>query len=356
MRSAIQIFAGSEAKTHIQQRGFRPQDVRVIIGASGGPKWFVLSNLDRYLINEWLPHIDQPLDLVGSSIGAWRMSAYANTNALQRLEMLEHSYLNQRYSARPTAKEVSQSIASLLDSFIEPQELTQHHALRKLHIVAARTRGLCRVDHKTLQSLAFAGVAAANAISRHSLPVFFDRVIFHSPQGRLPLAHWDRFRTTLVELDTRNYRQALFASGAIPVVVEGVRNPHGAPSGMYRDGGMVDYHFDLPFKPPEGLVLYPHFSPLLKPGWFDKGLPWRKVQASNYARTLVVCPSPAFIESLPYQKIPERKDYRNFDNASRIRYWQQVIEQNNALAEALDNWLHSPDQAAVVRPIEQLAR
>jgi hypothetical protein len=355
MTSLIQIYAGRQALEHIRNHGFKAQDTRMILGASGGPKWFVLSHLDRYLVQHWLPGIDHQIELVGSSIGAWRMSAYASRDPLKAINQLEHHYLNQRYSDSPTAAEVSKSVIELLDNFIDIDDVDHHHK-RKLHVIAARTKGPGRFEHKAIQTLAFTGVAVGNIISRRSLPIWFDRVVFQSSGGQLPIHRWDQFKTSTVELSRQNYRDALLASGAIPVVIEGIRNPAGAPTGMYRDGGMVDYHFDLPFMPQDGFVLYPHFAPLLKPGWFDKALSWRKVQATNYDRTIVVCPSQAFVDSLPYGKIPDRKDFERMETDSRIQYWNEVVDRNQSLADAFDHWVNSNDQATSVLPIEHLAR
>ena len=355
MMQSIEIFAGQQAYRQVAEQGIQPSDIRAIIGASGGPKWFVLSHLDRYLVDNWLPAIPHQIELIGSSIGAWRMAAYASAAPLAALEQLEYQYLNQRYSAQPTHKEVSDSIHRLLDSFIQPTDLNRHQ-LKKLHIVAARCKGLSQLEHRSLQALSFAAVALSNLVTRRALPLSFDRVVFQSPGARLPVAQWDQFHTEEVPLRADNYRDALLASGAIPVVIDGVRDPAGAPAGLYRDGGMVDYHFDLPIKPRQGLVLYPHFSPLLKPGWFDKPLPWRKVQASNYSHTLMICPSRAFVESLPYGKIPDRRDFERLDNDTRIRYWQTVVDRNQVIAEAFDRWVHSANPLEHLIPIETLAR
>ncbi len=355
MSQPIQIFAGEHAYEHIAEQGLKPEHIRVIMGASGGPKWFVLSNLDRYLVNHWLPSMPDSVELVGSSIGAWRMSAYAGADPLAAIDLLEHEYLHQRYSGKPSIAEVSKSVHDLLDTFMSLDDLNHHHR-KKLNIVSARAKGLSRFEPKWIQGMALAGVAFGNAISRRSLPFWFDRVIFHSREASLPVEQWDQFQTRHVELTPNNYRDALLSSGAIPVVIEGVKNPSGAPSGMYRDGGMVDYHFDLPIKPKDGLVLYPHFAPMLKPGWFDKALAWRKVQAQNYSHTVVISPSRAFVESLPYQKIPDRKDFERLDNDTRIQYWRQVVDRNKALADAFDQWLHSPDMIATVEPISAIAR
>ena len=71
---ALRIYAGPAAREHIAAHGLRPQDVRTIPGAAGGPKGLVLGPLDRFLFGDWLPQPTQPIDLVGASIGAWRLA------------------------------------------------------------------------------------------------------------------------------------------------------------------------------------------------------------------------------------------------------------------------------------------
>lgn len=350
---ALDVYAGEHALAHIRENGLKPSDVRVIMGASGGPKWFVLTHLDRYLVSEWLPNTTGQIELVGSSIGAWRMSAYAHESPLAAIEALEHGYLNQRYSDRATAREVTEKLHLMLNSFID---LSDHHnhSRFKLSIVAARTKGLTQFEQRMLQTLVFAGVAASNAVSRTSLTRWFERVVFQSTGANLPVQAWDQFTTHLAPLNPTNMRSALHASGAIPVVIEGVRNPSGAPLGMYRDGGMVDYHFDLPIKPANGLVLYPHFAPVLKPGWFDKPLPWRKVAPENYSHTVVVCPSREFINQLPHGKIPDRKDFTRFPADERIAIWQQVIDRNQQLADDFHQLTSTDRIKLTAKPISEL--
>ena len=98
-------------------------------------------------------------------------------------------------------------------------------------------------------------------------------------------------RTTLVPLRQNNVMQAMMATGAIPYVLEGVRDIPGAPRGLYWDGGMTDYHFYMDFHAGYGLVLYPHFSPEVIPGWFDKPLSWRQVHAHHFDLVVLVTPS-----------------------------------------------------------------
>lgn len=354
-QSAIRVFAGRVALEHITQHGLKPSDIRVLMGASGGPKWFVLSHLDRYLAKHWLTEIDHPIDLVGSSIGAWRMAAFAGQQATDAIDLLEHDYLHQRYSPKPTRAEITDSVNALVDGFIRHTPLANHQQ-RKLHIVTARCKGLTQSENPSSLAIAMTGVALGNAVSRNTLPHWFDRVTFSNAGKSLPVKQWDRFDSSIVSLTNDNYRDALLASGAIPMAISGIKNPSGAPKGLYRDGGMVDYHFDLPIKPNNGLVLYPHFSSTLKPGWFDKSLPWRKVNRDHYSHTVVIAPSEAFINSLPFQKIPDRHDFKKFDSDSRIRYWKTVVDKNKAIADAFHDWVNSPNSCNTVGPIERIAQ
>ena len=65
---------GPVAREHIAAHGLAPEDVRIIPGAAGGPKGLILGPIDRFLFGDWLPRSNQPVDLVGASIGAWRLA------------------------------------------------------------------------------------------------------------------------------------------------------------------------------------------------------------------------------------------------------------------------------------------
>ena len=51
--SSLTLRAGPDALRMIRERGLRAEDVDVIPGASGGPKWLALAGLDRYLFGEF---------------------------------------------------------------------------------------------------------------------------------------------------------------------------------------------------------------------------------------------------------------------------------------------------------------
>jgi len=115
-----------------------------------------------------------------------------------------------------------------------------------------------------------------------------------------------------------------------------VKDIPGAGTGTYRDGGLLDYHLDLPYRG-DDLVLYPHFTDKVVPGWFDKALPWRRGDATRLQNVLLMTPSPQYLAALPYGKLPDRNDFKRFmgDAASRKRYWYKAIAESQRLGDEL---------------------
>ena len=118
--------------------------------------------------------------------------------------------------------------------------------------------------------------------------------------------------------------------------MSGVSDIQGAPKGVYRDGGVIDYHLDIPFTTNENkIVLYPHYCGRIIPGWFDKKISWRKPRKEHMENVLLVSPSEKFIRSLPHQKIPDRNDFYLFKGKDdeRIAYWEYVSEKSKDLGD-----------------------
>ena len=158
--------------------------------------------------------------------------------------------------------------------------------------------------------LGLGATAMGNLLSRRSLRHFFERVLFHT--GDKSFFDFNDFQTVSAPLLEENLIPVLLATGAIPMIIRGQTNIPKAPQGLYRDGGIIDYHFDLPFAESDKLILYPHFSARPIAGWFDKPLRWRRVNHENYRRIVMMVPSQEFIEALPFSKITDRKDVTYF--------------------------------------------
>jgi hypothetical protein len=352
LSSNLTLMAGPDALRWIRERGLRAEDVDVVPGASGGPKWLVLAGLDRVLFGGFFQGRTRPLHLIGSSIGSWRLSCLAQANPVAALERFEDAYVEQRYPPKPPAALVSATSDRILEAVLGQEGVEQilTHPWARLHVVTALCRGLSAVEHPRLQMLGLGLAAMTNLVSRRTLGLHMQRVIFHTAGDTSPFAALKDLPSVHLPLTRENLRPALLASGSIPLVLSGVRIP-GAGPGVYRDGGIIDYHLDLDFGPGEGLVLYPHFYPYVVPGWFDKALRWRRTRPLNFRRTLLIAPAPEFVARLPGGKIPDRDDFYRRSDDERIRAWRQVLSESRRLGEELWELLSTGRLAEHVRPL-----
>ncbi len=335
MTSNLSLLAGPDALKRIRERGLSADDIDVLPGASGGPKWLVLAGIDAVLF-DFLRERTRPLHLIGSSIGSWRLACLAQTDPRAAQARMREAYIEQRYPPRPPPSLVSTTSAAILDSLLGEQGLEQilQHPWARLHVVTTLCRGLTASENVRAQMLGLAVCAFGNLVSRRTLGLHMERVIFHTAGDTSPFAGLKDLPSVHVALTRENLRPALLASGSIPMVLSGVRIP-GAREGVYRDGGVVDYHLDLDFGPSEGLVLYPHFYPYVVPGWFDKSLPWRRARPLNFRRALLLSPSREFVARLPHGKIPDRVDFEKLPDTERIRYWRHVVAESERLGDEL---------------------
>ena len=71
MSRSLKILAGPDALADLREHGLAPERVRVVVGASGGPKWLVLSRLDQVIFGLFRAvQRTDPLHLLCSSIGS----------------------------------------------------------------------------------------------------------------------------------------------------------------------------------------------------------------------------------------------------------------------------------------------
>lgn len=347
----LQIRAGREAWLHIQEQGLKPADIGLLMGASGGPKWFILQGLDRYLFGDFFGRREQPLDMLGTSAGAWRFASLGQRDPVAASDLFCRLYSHQTYSEKPDVTEITDEARKLLHEYIPDDAVNEILTQDKFrhHFIVTRCRGLAAKEGRS-QLLGLLGSAAANAINRRWLGRFYDRVIFHHPKSDAAFTQgWNEFPTHHVELSKANFKSALLATGSIPMVIEGVRDIPGAPPGIYRDGGITDYHFDVDLSAVNGLVLYPHFHQEVVPGWFDKSLKWRRTQGKIWPKVILMTPTDEFIRALPYGKIPDRKDFSNLSAAERLKYWQQAVEQGKRMADQLHEWIETNQLREKVR-------
>lgn len=348
MSRSFVVHAGARAAAHVRERGLRPSDITCVPAAAGGPKGLGLIPLDKWLFGTWLRAAPQ-LELIGASIGAWRMFAAAQRDAVAALNRLTEGYLAQRFPPRPPTAVVAAECRRFVRHVMNGTSLATLRADAALSLLTTRARGgLATATSRA----AFARAAGANALARARLARHMERVIFAAGAAAFPKASFDPFGLTRIALNDVNFEDALLASGSIPIVCDPVAAPAGSPPGLYWDGGLIDYHLVLPYAQLHGLVLYPHFLPYLTAGWLDKFLPWRKRARAQawLANVILIAPSGAFLRRLPQGRLPDRKDFLRYgtDDARRVRDWRRAIAECERFADEAARWLERPDPSIVL--------
>ena len=312
MSKNIDIFAGKNALPIIRDGGLEPDRVEVVAGAAGGPKWLVLYHLDRLIFSSWMASRKRPLSLIGSSIGAWRFAALSQKDPAGSIQKFKEAYIHQAYSPRPTPEEVTRETKRIMNSFLNDsgiQEILNHPYLR-LNFMAVFCKHITATDHHSVLGPAILFSAFLNLINRRLLKWFYQRTLFYHPETIPSFSGMNQFSVIRLPLNPKNIRDALMATGSIPLVMSRVKNIAGGPQGIFRDGGIIDYHLDINFiNRKDKIVLYPHYTGRIIPGWFDKKLPWRKPDPNRMAPVLMISPSKDFIAELPLGKISDRNDF-----------------------------------------------
>ncbi len=355
----LDIYAGSNALKTIQEHGFKQELFTNFLGASGGPKWFSLFGLDKYLFGDFFKDRTTELNLIGSSAGAFRAACFAQNDPVAAISRLANKYARTAYADKPSIKDISQSAVDMLAHLFGENGINEiiNNDVFKAHFIVAKSKGLTSFENKLAQGTGLLTSMLLNKIDRKLLAFQFERYIYRPSSSQLKIDDPYHFSSHYMDFSKENIGSALLASGSIPMVMAGIKNIHGSSKGMYRDGGLIDYHFDFILEngsfshknKTQGLTLYPHFSPQPKAGWFDKNSS-RQVLAKSYENTVLIVPSAQFIESLPYKKIPDRNDFKNLDADTRIKYWLTVLSATDRLAESLNELIIKQDLGRI-KPI-----
>ncbi|SHH97081.1 patatin-like phospholipase domain-containing protein [Ferrimonas marina] len=341
----LQLVAGVEARRQIAQQGLTPKLFDKWIAASGGPKWLPLAALDRHLSQHFLSST-QPLTLMGTSSGAWRCAALCHPQVEAAHQRLQYHYIHQRYDAPPSQQEVAQQCRALLEAAFEPQSRAAlvGHPHRRLNLIVCRGP-FARGDKASM--LTAAGLTAlVNLLSRRAISLLWQRWVLHSGEAG-PFTRMEDLPTYCAPLSGDSLIPALLASGSIPMVLPGETALPGVSSGRYFDGGITDYHLDLPALSQGGLTLYPHFYPSVTPGWFDKALPWRRASA-NLSKVVILAPTAEFVAQLPGGKLPDRTDFKRLPTEQRIQAWERASAHGELLVEAFERLREDPMRHLVV--------
>lgn len=336
--SRLRIKAGKKAYEIIKDGGFNPDAISAYFGAAVGPRWLLASGFDQTLLSQNILGRTRAVHLIGSSAGAWRFAAWLQPDAAESYRKFLHAYINIGFTRRDTPATILEKFTLIINAYIEDDALSFALASKRyrLSIITARARGLVASENHLLQKGALAACYLLNLISRSNVYAFAERVVFYNGSKPPPFCFQPQFRGRCVRISEANFKYAVMASGAIPLVVAGVRNIFGAPRGVYRDGGLIDYHLTHPFAARENeLVLFFHHQERIIPGWLDKRISRRVPDENTLNQVVMVFPSQSFIDRLPGGKVPDREDFvTHIDNGSRrIEDWNKAVELSAPLGE-----------------------
>jgi hypothetical protein len=286
--------------------------------------------------------------LIATSIGAWRFACYAQADPLAASERFEDAYIEQSYSEQPDIDEITAKSREILGAALGNDGVNDilKHSLFRTHILTVRARHIVASERRLALAASLIAAASLNAISRRTLSWFFERALFFDPRDRPPFFDIDGFGMQRIPMSVDNVEDVIAATGSIPLVLTGVRDIKGASPGVYRDGGVIDYHLDVPLSSPNRLTLYPHFFDRIVPGWFDKKLGWRRPDPAHVDRTILISPSAEFVANLPYGKIPDRTDFQSYTPNDRVRIWRMVVSACKALADEFNDVIEKGELAA----------
>jgi hypothetical protein len=337
-RENIRVKAGKRAYDIIRAGGFSLDRIATYFGPAGGPRWLVTSGFDLTLLREGLLGRRQAVWLVGASAGAWRFAAWLQPEAEKSYRALMEAYIGAAYGRKDTPATILRSLTAIIDSYIDDDALSFALACKpyRLAILTSRSEYPTAFERPWAQKLGFILGFMANVIHPDLVHRFAERTVFYHGAQPPDFCMRKGFRGRYFPLSEVNFKAAVVASGAIPIAVAGVADIFGAPNGVYRDGGLIDYHINQDYRTRSGgLTLFFHHQERIIPGWMDKKLKKRRPPDEFLDSVVMVYPSEGFVESLPDGRIPDRGDFETFidDPATRIANWRRTVELAAPLGE-----------------------
>jgi hypothetical protein len=114
----LTIRAGKRALKHLQEHGLLAKDIAMVPAAAGGPKGLALGAIDRFMFGEWFANAPRERQLIGASIGAWRMAIGSMHDPVKGFDTLRDAYVNTGYDKSTTIADVTRSCVDLIEAYL----------------------------------------------------------------------------------------------------------------------------------------------------------------------------------------------------------------------------------------------
>ena len=350
----IRIRAGKKILRMIRDEGLKPERISAFVGPALGPRWTVTAGLDLALADSGFLESSRRVLLIGGSAGAWRMASLARKNPVEGIKRFWDVYLGMNFTRDQSPRERTDIVIDAVKTMIPTDEIPRliHHPHFDLCFDTVRALSFKNTSCGVLDAAVFATAALANMIHAHARSLFFSPVRFYSGEGPFPPPSMGG---RLLPLTDGNIRPVLTASGLVPIVLEGMKSIPGAPPGKYYDGGLEQYVLNGNYSRGEQAVtLLVYHGGRVIPSWLDKKSIFLKNRLPSLDNVLLVYPSSEFIEHLPDSRIPDRDDWKRFENdpTERIRIWRTVISNSMELGHRFMDLVQGNGMREAVKPID----
>ncbi|MEN6422958.1 MAG: hypothetical protein ABFD76_13530 [Smithella sp.] len=211
--SRIRIKAGTKIYQIIKDGGFNFDSVSTYFGPAVGPRWLVASGFDLTLLSEGFLGRLKPVQLVGSSAGAFRFAAWIQPEAIKSYHKLMNAYIEMKYTKQDTPETLLEKITGIVNEYLEDDALPFALANKKyrLVIITARARGLVAFQNAAIQKLGLATCFVLNYFSRNNIHKFAERVVFYNASKPPAFCLKSYFRGSYVPLNEVNFKYAVLA-------------------------------------------------------------------------------------------------------------------------------------------------
>ena len=243
----IRVRAGRRAYRADPRRRFQPGPYRTYFGPGGRPRWLATSGFDLTLLKE---------AALGRRFPVWPWSAPPRgpgalrlgcSPARRRATLPFAKPTSRRRTVAKTPPQRSSSPWSALSTAIlrmTPFPFVLAHKQFRLAVLTSRDEDPVRLGTAVAPETGFITCFLVNALHPALMHRLAERVVFYYGAQTSRFLPAQRVPRPLHPLSETNFKSAVIASGAIPIVVGGVRDIFGAPDGIYRDGGFLDYHIN----------------------------------------------------------------------------------------------------------------
>lgn len=339
----LDYYAGSAALSALRENGLVPGRLWGMLGPATGPRWLGWAELDRAVARCSLlakRSDGSRMVLRGGSAGAWRMAALACPDPLRKHRALAERYIDTEPRAEQSPLELSALYRELLEQlFSDDSARMLAHPSCELQVVVARVAPFLQRTNGWAK-LALGTVALLSACMPHRTPPFMEQLALGSANTQNTCA-----------INPSSLVSALLASGSVPGYMAPVSIPD-ADNARCLDGGLVEYHVGHNTLT-AGPVLMIHHTNRLKARWFDKLIPWAPAPLASMQHLLLLVPTRAYLNTLPYHVLPTRDDFLRYSQSQshRIRRWQECVARSELLAEEFEGDLVSGRLIEKLQPL-----